>query len=159
MGRPSATSSYGRITNGTLVLGGTVDPVLENGVTPPTGAEYFVRTGPSTGTFATVLDGATADYSHADEVGLVGGAPATATVTGVTSSIPAGLLLGEPVQLTAVVTPAVGHGAHRVGLVLRRRHPARLRGRGDQRNRLDQCHAWRVEPACRGRLHHGDLQR
>ena len=31
-GPPSATSSYGRITNGTLVLGGTVDPVLENGV-------------------------------------------------------------------------------------------------------------------------------
>lgn len=109
-GPPDATSSYGRITNGTLVLGGTVDPVLENGVTPPTGAEYFVRTGPSTGTFATVLDGATADYSHADEVGLVGGAPATATVTGVTSSIPAGLLLGEPVQLTAVVTPAAGTG-------------------------------------------------
>ncbi len=109
-GPPSATASFGQITNGTLVLGGTVDPVFENGVTPPTGAEYFVRTGPSTGTFATVLHGATADYSHADEVGLVGGAPATATVTSVESSIPTGLALGAPVQLTAVVTPASGTG-------------------------------------------------
>ncbi len=110
-GPPSVTTAYGRITNGTLVLGGTVDPVLESGSTAPTGAEYFVRTGPSSGTFATVLQGATADYSHADEVGLIGGVPATATVTGVTSSIPTGLLLGERVQLTAVVTPASGTGA------------------------------------------------
>ncbi len=48
-GPPSAVTGYGRITNGALALGGTVDPVFENGFTPASGAEYFVTSGSSTG--------------------------------------------------------------------------------------------------------------
>ncbi|HEY5384162.1 MAG TPA: Ig-like domain repeat protein, partial [Acidimicrobiales bacterium] len=107
-GPPGSLTAYGRITGSTLALGGTADPVDEDGFTPPSGAEYFVADGPSTGNFATVSDGATADYSHADQLGLIGGAPATATVTRVTSSVPAGSLFGKPVGLTAVVTPTSG---------------------------------------------------
>jgi large repetitive protein len=106
---PAGTAgASGQITNGTLALGGTVDPVFEDGFTPPGGAEYVVDTGSSTGTFATVLHGATADYSRIGEVGLVGGAPAATTETSVTSSTPAGLLTGRSVELTALVTPASG---------------------------------------------------
>jgi hypothetical protein len=107
-GPPSAVASSGRITGGTLALAGSADPVFENGFTPPSGTEYFVDTGTSTGAFASVLRGGAADYTHTDEVGLIGGAPATATETGVTSSVAAGSLYGQPVQLTAAVTPASG---------------------------------------------------
>lgn len=107
-GPPGSLTAYGRITGSTLALGGTADPVDEDGFTPPSGAEYFVADGPSTGTFATVSDGAAADYSHADELGLIGGAPAAATLTRVTSSVPAGSLFGQPVGLTAVVTSTSG---------------------------------------------------
>jgi large repetitive protein len=109
-GPPGTPTAYGRITGSTLALGGTADPVYEDGFTPPSGAEYVVGDGPSTGTFATVSGGATADYSQADQLGLIGGAPATLTVTHVTSSVPAGSLFGQPVGLTAVVTPTTGTG-------------------------------------------------
>jgi Bacterial Ig-like domain (group 3) len=107
-GPPGSLAAYGRITGSTLALGGTADPVDEDGFTPPSGAEYFVAGGPSTGTFATVSDGAIADYSHADQLGLIGGTPPAATVTRVTSSVPTGSLFGQPVGLTAVVTPTSG---------------------------------------------------
>jgi hypothetical protein len=107
-GPPGSLAAYGRITGSTLALGGTADPVDEDGFTPPSGAEYFVADGPSTGTFATVSDGATADYSHADQLGLIGGAPPAATVTQVTSAVPAGSPFGQPVALTAVVTAKSG---------------------------------------------------
>jgi hypothetical protein len=48
------------------------------------------------------------DSSHAGAVGLIGGAPAATTETRVTSSLPAGSLLGQQVQLTAVVAPTSG---------------------------------------------------
>ncbi len=41
-GRPAHPTAYGRITGSTLALGGTADPVDEDGFTPPAGAEYFV---------------------------------------------------------------------------------------------------------------------
>ncbi len=107
-GPPSTTSDYGRITNGTLSLAGSADPVFDGGFTPSPGSEYVVDTGESSGTFTTVLHNATADYSHTGEVGLTGGAPATATSTSVTSSAPAGSRHGQGVQLTATVTPSSG---------------------------------------------------
>ena len=107
-GPPSSVAAYGRITNGTLSLGGSADPVFEDGFAPPTGAEYFVDTGTSTGAFASVLHGATADYSHPGEVGLTGGGPATVTSTSVTSSVAAGLRYGQGVRFTATVVPVSG---------------------------------------------------
>ncbi len=109
-GLPSSLANYGRITNGTLVLGGAADPVFDGGFTPPSGTEYFVWTGGAnaySSTFSTVDHNATADYSHNNEVGLVGGAPATATTSSVgSSSNPA--VWGQSVQLTATVTPSAG---------------------------------------------------
>ena len=67
-GPPSSVASYGKITNGTLSLAGSADPVLEDNFTPSPGAEYVVDTGTSTGTFESVLNKATADYSHPGEV-------------------------------------------------------------------------------------------
>jgi len=116
-GLPTSNNNYGRITNGTLSLGGTADPVFDNGFTPPAGTEYFVYTGSSgsyNGTFATVLHQATADYTHANEVGLTGGAPATPTTTGVTSSVPTSSVYGQSVQFTATVT---GSGSNPTGSV------------------------------------------
>ena len=54
-GPPSSVADYGRITNGTLSLAGSADPVFENGFTPSPSAEYVVDTGTSTGTFTSVL--------------------------------------------------------------------------------------------------------
>ena len=107
-GPPTSTSDYGRITDGTLSLAGSADPVFDDGFTPSPGSEYVVDTGASTGTFTTVLHGATADYSHPGEVGLTGGAPAAATSTSVTSSAPSGSPFGQGVQLTRHGDPGVG---------------------------------------------------
>jgi Bacterial Ig-like domain (group 3) len=104
-GPPNSITDFGRITGGTLALGGTADPVFEDGYTPPSGAEYVVAGG-WTGAFATVSNDATADYSQAGRLGLIGGAPATTTATHVTSSDPEGSLFGKPVQLTATVSSA-----------------------------------------------------
>ena len=109
-GPPASVNAFGRITGGTLALGGTAAAVFEGGFTPPSGAEYFVGSGPATGTFASVANGATADYSHADRIGLIGGAPAATTATRVTSSVPPGSLVGQSVQFTAVVTSPSGAG-------------------------------------------------
>jgi len=109
-GPPNSSDAYGRIAGTTLVLGGTADPVFEDGFVPSSGAEYVVDDGPTAGTFVAVSDGATADYAKTDQLGLVGGAPATGTATSVTSSAPAGSLFGQPVHLSAVVTPASGTG-------------------------------------------------
>ncbi len=109
-GPPNTTSDFGRITNGTLSLAGSVDPVFDNGFTPSPGSEYVVDTGESSGTFTTVLHNATADYSHTGEVGLMGGGPATATSTRVTSSVAAGSRFGQGVQFKATVTPVSGSG-------------------------------------------------
>ena len=109
-GLPSSTGNYGRITNGTLVLGGAADPVFDGGYTPPSSTEYFVWTGSASaysGTFSTIDHNATADYSHNNEVGLVGGAPATGTTTSVASSANPSVW-GQSVQLTATVTPSTG---------------------------------------------------
>ena len=79
----------------------------DNGYTPASGTEYFVMVGTNTGTFSTVLHNATADYTHSNETGVIGGAPATATTTTVTSTAnPA--VYGQPLSLTATVTPASG---------------------------------------------------
>ena len=109
-GPPSSVAASGRITNGTLSLAGTADPVFEDGFVPPTGAEYFVDAGTSSGDFAAVLHGATADYSHAGEVGLIGGGPPTATSALVSSSVAASMPFGQAVPLTATVVPASGSG-------------------------------------------------
>ncbi len=107
-GAPGSTSDYGRITNGTLSLGGGADPVFDDGFAPSSGEEYVVDHGTSTGAFTTVLHGATADYSHTDEVGLSGAVPAAATSTSVTSTQPTGSVHGQDVRFTATVTSAPG---------------------------------------------------
>ena len=48
-GPSSSVADYGRITDGTLSLAGSADPVYENGFTPSPDTEYFVDTGASTG--------------------------------------------------------------------------------------------------------------
>ena len=107
-GPPTAASDQGRIAGGTLALAGSAEPVFDDGFTPSAGSEYVVDNGASSGAFTTVLHGATADYSHPDEVGLTGGAAAAATSTGLTSSAPSGAPYGQGVRLTAVVTPSSG---------------------------------------------------
>ena len=107
-GPPGAPAASGRITNGTLTLGGSVDPVFEQGFVPPAGSEYFVDTGSSSGTFASVLHGATADYSRAGEVGLIGGGSPTTTTTSLSSSVSTGLQFAQTVQFTAAVVPVSG---------------------------------------------------
>ena len=107
-GPSSSVADYGRITNGTLSLAGSADPVFENGFTPSPRAEYFVDTGTSDGTFASVLHGATADYTHPGEVGLTGGAPPVVTSTNVTSSVAGDSDYGQSVQFRAIVIPTSG---------------------------------------------------
>ncbi len=107
-GPPSSAADYGRITDGTLSLAGSADPVYEDGFTPPPDTEYFVETGASNGAFTSVLHGATADDTHPGEVGLTGGAPPVATSTDLTSSLAAGSDRGQNVQFTATVTPLSG---------------------------------------------------
>jgi len=109
-GPPASASDYGRITNGTLSLAGTVDPVFDDGFTPAPDSEYAVVTGAVSGAFTKVLNGAEADYSHPGEVGLSGGASAVATSASLTSSAPSGAPFGQGVQLTAAVTPLTGSG-------------------------------------------------
>jgi hypothetical protein len=106
-GPPSSPSGYGRIVNGMLSLDGSAAPVFEGGFSPSSGAEYVVANGAFSGTFATVRDGATADYAHPGALGLVGGAPASATAVGVTSTVPTSVF-GQDVRFTATVTPASG---------------------------------------------------
>ena len=106
-GPPTSPSDYGRIVNGALSLDGSVAPVFESGFTPSSAAEYVVANSSFSGTFATVRNGATADYSHPEGLGLVGGAPAAATDAGVTSTVPASVF-GQDVRFTATVTPASG---------------------------------------------------
>lgn len=105
-GPPTSAADYGRISNGSLSLDGSVAPVFEDGFTPSSGAEYVVANGSFTGTFATVRD-ATADYSRPDALGLVGGVPATATAISLTSAIPTSVF-GQVVGFTATVMPAAG---------------------------------------------------
>jgi hypothetical protein len=81
--------------------------VFERGFAPSSGAEYVVATGSFSGTFATVRDGATADYSHPGALGLAGGAPATATAVDVTSTV-ATSVFGQDVRFTATVTATSG---------------------------------------------------
>jgi hypothetical protein len=107
-GPPGAAAASGQISGGTLALGGSADPVFENGFIPPADAEYVVDTGPSSGTFATVLGGASAVDGPTGEVGLSGGAPAIATATRVTSSVPTASFFGQALQLTATVSPSSG---------------------------------------------------
>jgi len=107
-GPPTSTADYGRIAGGMLSLAGSADPVFEDGFVPPPGSDYRIDLGSSSGAFTTVLHDATADYSQADEIGLTGGAPSTATTTSVASSAPSGTPYGQGVQLTATVTPLSG---------------------------------------------------
>jgi hypothetical protein len=104
-GAPASATGYGRITNGTLSLGGSADPVFADGYAPAPGEEYFVYRGTSTGAFATVLNGATADYSHPDEVGLTVGAPAPASADGTSTStaVTQGV---NPATATTTTTPS-----------------------------------------------------
>ena len=106
-GPPSSASDYGKILNGSLSLDGSAAPVFEGGFTPSSGLEYVVATGAFSGTFATVRGGAKADYSHPDALGLEGGAPASATAVGVTSTVPTSVF-GQNVAFTATVTPSSG---------------------------------------------------
>ena len=105
-GANTSSANYGLLSGKTNLQGGTLDPV-DDDYTPSSGAEYFVMTGTNTGTFTTVLHNATADYTHSNETGVIGGAPATATTTSVTSTAnPA--VYGQPLSLTATVTPSPG---------------------------------------------------
>jgi hypothetical protein len=106
-GPPASAVDYGRILNGSLSIDGSVAPVFEGGFSPTPGAEYVVATGSFSGTFASVRNGATADYAHPGALGLVGGVPATATAVGLTSTVPTPAF-GQDVRLTATVTPTSG---------------------------------------------------
>jgi hypothetical protein len=106
-GPPSSAVDYGRILNGSLSLDGSVAPVFEGGFSPTSGAEYVVATGSFSGTFATVRNDATADYSRPGALGLVGGVPATTTAVGVSSTVQTSVF-GQGVRFTATVTPASG---------------------------------------------------
>ena len=106
-GPPTSASSYGRILSGSLSLDGSAAPVFEGGFTPSSGAEYVVATGSFSGTFATVRNGATADYSHPDALGLIGGVPATATAVGVTSAASTSVF-GQNLRFTATVSQVSG---------------------------------------------------
>lgn len=109
-GPPTSTSNYGRILNGSLALDGSVAPVVEGGgFTPSPRVEYVVANGSFSGTFATVRDGASVDYSHPDALGLVGGAPASTTETAITSTLPTSVF-GQDVGLTVTVTPSSASG-------------------------------------------------
>ncbi len=105
-GPPTSASDYGTIVNGSLSLAGSVAPVFEGGFTPSSGTEYVVATSSFSGTFATVRN-ATADYSHSDALGFVGGVQATATSLGVASTVPTSMF-GQDVRVTATVTTASG---------------------------------------------------
>ncbi len=109
-GPPTSASDYGRITNGTLSLAGTVDQVFDDGFTPAPDSEYAVVSGAWSGDFTKVLNGAKADYAHPGEIGLSGGASAVVTSASLTSSAPSGAPFGQAVQLTAAVTPLTGSG-------------------------------------------------
>jgi hypothetical protein len=109
-GPPTSASDYGRILNGSLSLDGSVASVFEGGFTPSSRATYVVATGSFDGTFAAVRNDATVDYSHPNALGLVGGAPATATAVSLTSTS-ATSVFGQDVRFTATVTPASGRSA------------------------------------------------
>ncbi len=106
-GPPTSASDYGSIANGSLSLGGSADPVFDDGFTPSPGSEYAVYDGSDNGSFAALLGDAKADYSQPGEVRLVGGAPPAATTVAVTGSDPAAVF-GQEVQFTATVTPSSG---------------------------------------------------
>lgn len=106
-GPPSRPSDYGRIENGSLALDGSVAPVLASGFTAPHGVEYVVADSAFSGSFATVRNEATVDYSQPDALGLSGGMPATATAVGIKSTLSTSVF-GQNVRLTATVTPASG---------------------------------------------------
>ncbi|HEY6471374.1 MAG TPA: Ig-like domain-containing protein [Acidimicrobiales bacterium] len=109
-GPPTSASNYGRILNGSLALDGSVAPVFEGGgFTPSPRVGYVVANSSFSGTFATVRDGATVDYSHPDALGLVGGAPASTTETAITSTAPTSVF-GQVVGLTVTVTPSSASG-------------------------------------------------
>ena len=99
-----------------------------------------------------------ADYSHTGEVGLVGGAPATATSTSVTSSVAAGSRFGQSVQFTATVVPESGSDPtgsvsfFANGLPSAAPPSATSATAGRRRN-------GRLESAGRFRVDHGDLRR
>jgi hypothetical protein len=101
-GPPSSASDYGRILHGTLSLDGSVAPVFEGGFTPSPNVEYVVAISSFNGTFATARNDTSVDYSHPDALGLVGGAPSTATVVDVTSAAPDSVF-GQDVRLSATV--------------------------------------------------------
>ncbi len=93
-----------------MTLGGTADPLLEGGFTPNTGAEFNVVTGAYTGTFASIQNNFSGDYTHTAFAGLVvGPAPQESTATTVTSSTnPSGV--SQSVTFTATVSPSDGGG-------------------------------------------------
>ena len=106
-GPPTSTSDFGRILNGSLSLDGSAAPVFEDGFTPSSGVDYVVATGSFSGTFATVRNGASADYSHPNALGLVGGAPAAATAVDVISTVPTPVF-AQDVRFVATVSGALG---------------------------------------------------
>jgi hypothetical protein len=106
-GPPTSATDYGRIINGSVSLDGSAAPVFEGGFTPSSSGEYVVASSSFSGRFATVRNGATADYSHPDALGLVGGVAATTTTVGVTGAVSTSLF-GQDVRFTATVTPASG---------------------------------------------------
>ncbi|MBV9662095.1 MAG: Ig-like domain repeat protein, partial [Acidimicrobiales bacterium] len=109
-GDNTSTSHYGVYSTGhPISLGGTVDPVFGNGYIPPAGTEYFVVTGGHSGNFSAFLHNSSDDITNSKQtgVGLVGGAPAEASTVAVTSSA-ATAVYGQPVSLTATVTPSAG---------------------------------------------------
>ena len=133
-GPPTSASDYGRILNGSLSLDGSVAPVFEGGFTPSSGVEYVVATGSFSGTFATVRDDATADYSHPNALGLVGGAPATATTAvGLTSTVPT----------IGVRTGRARHGHRDARVGVRRR---RAQCRSPPEASCSAAHRWPPQP-------------
>ena len=150
-------SDYGSIVNGSSPSTGVLPRCSRAGSRPLRGAEYVVATGSFSGTFATVRNDATADYSHPDALGLVGGVAGHGHVVSVTSAVSdVGVRAGRAVHGDR--DPGVGVRARRARS---RSAPAASCSAAPRwpPPRGDDCHLRHREPPGRIAAGHRDLRR
>jgi hypothetical protein len=112
----ASAGSFGTInlsSGASFTVGGTLSPVLEGGYAPAIGTAFDVITGPRAGTFASVTNGFRGDYSVPNTIAVI----VLDTTTTSLGAVPAGSSFGEPVTLTATVTPGAGGSGPPSGLV------------------------------------------
>ncbi len=102
----ASATVFGRIVArnaGSVTLGGTANPVLVGGYSPPVNSTFDVITSPHSGTYATVTNTFAADITNAAFVRLVSGVNpvVTPTVPAVDALVPARLLDTRPDGTTA----------------------------------------------------------